>query len=210
MRQEKSLHRSDSFQTRQQFAREASSYSSYAAALTGQQPPPPQQQHPVPPPTGIYTYPQQGYAGYQPLVPQQLPQPYPYPAMSQAPRDQNSREASRPESRTSSPATNRNDSLGFQPNPFAREFVPTGASGGGSGNSRPPAHPKNSLTPPITSRNSTPPNTTQQIKKTSSFENGRPITPTPMYARSQSASSMRPQPPQPPPQHPYSTPPMYQ
>lgn len=210
MRQEKFLHRSDSFQTRQQFARDPTSYSSYAAALTGPQSPPQQPQHPISPPTGVYTYSSQpGYAGYQSYPTQQFPQQYPYTPMSQTTRDQQSKDSSRPDSRTSSPATNRNDSPGFQPNPFAREFVPTGASGGGSGNSRPPIRPRHSLTPPIASRKSTPPNTTQQVKKTASFENGPPITPTPVYARSQSASSMRPQPPQPLPQHPYSTPPVY-
>jgi hypothetical protein len=211
MRREKSLHRSDSFQTRQQFAREAAPYSSYAAALTGQQQQQQQQQQvQTPPPSGPFTgYPlQQGHATYQNYPSQYSPTGYPYPPMSQtSSRDPPSSHPSRPESRTSSPITNRNDSPGFQPNPFAREFVPTGGSGGGSGVSRPPNHPKTSLTPPILgqtppsapiSRNSAPP-ITQQVKKTASFENGtRPLTPTQMYVRSQSASSMRPPAPAPP------------
>ena len=202
MRREKSLHRSDSFQTRQQFAREASPYSSYAAALTGQQQ---QQMSPLPGPYSGYhppTLPQQGYMAYPPYPPQYT---YPYPVpVPQSSRESTSRDQSRPQSGTASPVTARNDSPGFHPNPFAREFVPTGASGGGSGISRSPLRSKNSSTPPIqgptlptstttTSRNSTPPSG-QQVKKTASFENTsspRPLTPTPTYTRSQSASSIR-------------------
>jgi len=196
MRREKSLHRSDSFQTRQQFARESNTsgpYSSYAAALTGHQPQIPMQQQ------GQYFPQQQGYMGYYP--PQYT---YPYPP----PMSSTSRDPSRPQSQASSPATTRIDSPGFQPNPFAREFVPTGVSGGGSSVSRATATTaiKESSTPPSSallassSRNSTPP-LTQKVKKIPSFENNtssRPLTPTPVFTRSQSASAMRPQPQQQP------------
>ena len=206
MRREKSLHRSDSFQTRQQFAREgntSSPYSSYAAALAGHQ-----QQIPIQPPYQGYP-PQQGYVGYyQP--PQQPQTAYPYPPPMSSRGDPTSRDPSRPESR-SSPTTTRNDGPGFQPNPFAREFVPTGGSGSGTG--VPPRQPKTSSTPPTTtttSRNSTPPTSTQQVKKTASFENNqsRPLTPTPVYTRSQSASSMRPQQQYPSPAYSYTQPQM--
>ena len=189
-KREDSLHRSDSFQTRQQFARESSGspYSSYAAALTGQQ-----QASPTPPGNYIPA----PHAGYQPYPPGYTSSPYPY-AMSQSSRDPASRDTSRPESRTSSPSMTRNESPSFHPNPFAREFVPTGASGSGSGIPRPqPSRSREQATPPAyvatapstsISRNSTPPT----VKKTSSFENGpRPLTPTPVYVRSQSATSMR-------------------
>jgi len=228
-RRERSLHRSDSFQTRQQFARESGmSYSTYGAALTGQQ----QQQHqaqqtqtqlppPIVPTTSTTTaypgYPlfptgQPGYIPYNPY--QQPPQPYPYspyppPPMipnppagpSSTPRDTpSSRGPSRPDSRTSSPASHRNDPLNFHPNPFAREFVPIGSSGSGVGH---PPRPRNSApnTPPHPQRNSATPPSTQQVKTTASFEGNppssapgtsRPISPTPVYARSQSATSMRP------------------
>ena len=138
---------------------------------------------------------QQGYVGY--YQPPQYSTTYPYPLPMSSRGDPTSRDPSRPESRTSSPATTRNESPGFQPNPFAREFVPIGGSGSGTGVS--PRQPKTSSTPPIlhptattTSPNPTLPTTT--VKKTASFENNssRPLTPTPVYARSQSASSMRP------------------
>ena len=199
MRREKSLHRSDSFQTRQQFARESSPYSSYAAALAGHQ-----QQIPIQPPYQGYP-PQQGYVGY--YQPPQYPPTYPIPPPMSPRGDPTSRDPSRPESQ-SSPATARNEALGFQPNPFAREFVPTGGSGSGSG--VPPRQPKISSTPPTTttSRNPTPPTSAQQVKKTASFENNpsRPLTPTPVYTRSQSASSMRPQQQYPSPAYSYTPP----
>ena len=149
MRREKSLHRSDSFQTRQQFARESAAlgYSSYAAALTGQQP----QIAPSQGQQGMYTgyNPiQQGYLGYHTYSAPSYPPPqvmYPYPpTISTA----SSRDApsSRPESGTSSPTTTRNDSPGFQPNPFAREFVPTGTSGSGP-SIRPPPPPPPTVRP---------------------------------------------------------------
>lgn len=234
MRREKSLHRSDSFQTRQQFARESASlgYTSYAAALTGQQVPaqiPSAIQHQQGAPYTGYNPMQQGYMGYPTYSVPPYPPPqqvmYPYPPTMSTPVSSRDTPSSRPESGTSSPTTTRNDSPGFQPNPFAREFVPTGSSGTASV-ARPPApapapappppavRPKESSTPPVitlitaptsatttiaptvTSRHSTPPAVTppQQVKKTASFENTaiRPITPTPIYTRSQSASSMRP------------------
>src|SRR5271155_1728300 len=186
MRREKSLHRSDSFQTRQQFARESASvgYSSYAAALTGQQPPQILSQVQQGPYNTGYNPMQQGYMGYHtysapPYPPPQVMYQYPPTMSTTSSRDAPS---SRPQSGTSSPTTTRNDSPGFQPNPFAREFVPIGASGSGSGIRPPPppppaVRPKESVTtPPVvtpttataTSRHSTPPTvtpTTQQVKK---------------------------------------------
>ena len=226
MRREKSLHRSDSFQTRQQFARETAvslGYTSYAAALTGQ----PQAQIPIQQGahTG-YNPVQQGYLGYHMYsAPAYPPSPVVYPFQPMSTASSRDAPSSHPESGTSSPATVRNDSPGFQPNPFAREFVPTGASSGGSGiRPPPPVRPKDSTTPPVvtpttpatiattSSRHSTPPAVapTQQVKKTASFENNsaaRPITPStqPIY-RSQSASSMRPQPQQQYPAYPLQPP----
>jgi len=193
---DKSLQRSDSFRTRQQYAREATnSYSSYAAVLTGQ----PGRSIPIHPPYTGYPPPQ----GYVYPLPYQSTYPY---AMPSLPREPLSREATHPDFRGPPNATSRMDNLGFQPNPFAREFIPTGASGGGSGMSRPSIRTvKPPVTPPTISQpysaSSTPPNVQQQVKKTASFENNSPRPPTPIL-RSQSASSMRPT-------SQYSTPPSY-
>ena len=211
MRREKSLHRSDSFQTRQQFARESGSgsspYSSYAAALTGHQPPQ------IPIQQGQY-YPQQqlqqSYLGY--LL---INNPSTRILILLLQRHQ---------LQATLLVLNREHRLrlllvmivlDFNRILFVREFVPTGASGGGSssGSSRSPITMKDSTTSPsssvllgggaTSSRHSTPPNTTatttQQVKKTASFENNssssRPLTPpSSIFTRSQSASSMRPQP----------------
>ena len=208
MRREKSSHRSDSFQTRPQFARESSNtsnISSYAAALAGHQA---QQVTIQPSYQGYPQLPQQSYVGYT-YQPQYQPPTYSYPLpppppvpMSQQSRESTLKDPSHQESQLSFPAIARNEAPGFQPNPFAKEFVPTGGSGSGSGISQRPVSTQKSssastpptLTPSVTSRNSTPPT---QVKKTASFENtsssSRPLTPTPVYARSQSASSMRPQ-----------------